>query len=58
MISDFTPGDGVVYTPHDGGGPKEDGVVTSVNDRYVFVRYRGSLSQYGTATDPADLEKR
>lgn len=32
---------------------REEGVITSVNDRYVFVRYgSGQTSQ---ATDPADL---
>jgi len=33
----------------------DEGVVTSVNDRYVFVRYG---SQVGSAaTNPADLER-
>lgn len=45
-------GRGVVYRP--AHGPAEDGVITRVNDRYVFVRYgadRGSK-----ATDPWALE--
>ena len=33
-------GDGVVYTP--AHGEPEDGVITSVNDRFVFVRYGSS----------------
>ena len=31
----------------------EDGVITSVNDTYVFVRYAGD--QHGKATRPEDL---
>ena len=35
--------------------PPDQGVITSVNDRYVFVRYG---SQVGSAaTNPADLER-
>lgn len=45
-------GSGVVYSP--GYGPKEDGVITSVNDRYVSVRYAGD--QISKATRPEDLE--
>lgn len=39
--SDFKPGDGVVYRADVPGAADrfEDGVVTSVNDRYVFVRF-------------------
>jgi hypothetical protein len=44
-------GNGVVYDP--GYGLKEDGVITSVKDPYVFVRYRGD--QHSKATIPADL---
>lgn len=37
------------------GQDPDQGVITSVNDRYVFVRYG---SQVGSAaTDPADLER-
>ena len=47
-------GHGVVYYPR-GCGPDcaEDGTITSVNDRFVFVRYR--VLGAGVATDPADL---
>jgi hypothetical protein len=42
----------VVYFPrHDQG---EDGIITSWNDTYVFVRYR--WSENSQATNPADLE--
>lgn len=44
-------GDGVVYK--DEYGPFEDGTITSVNDRFVFVRYAGDVAS--TATKPADL---
>lgn len=33
---------------------KEDGMITSVNDTYVFVRYAGD--QHSKATSPEDLE--
>lgn len=52
-------GEGVVYRPMrpgPGGGllsQLEDGVITSVNDRYVFVRYAGD--QQSKATDPEAL---
>jgi len=46
-------GAGVVYTPTHGG--REDGVITSVGDRYVFVRYRGD--QHSKATSPDDLTR-
>lgn len=42
----------VVYRPHP-GGRAEQGVITSVNDHYVFVRY-GS-NQGSQATSPEDL---
>lgn len=45
-------GAGVVYRPFPGGLP-EDGVITSVTDRWVFVRYRGDVG--AKATDPAQL---
>lgn len=53
-------GDGVVYLPlrapfPPGGLPHqlEDGVITSVNDSYVFVRYAGD--QHSKATAPEFL---
>jgi replicative DNA helicase len=45
-------GSGVVYVPHL-GGLREDGVITSVNADYVFVRYRGD--QTSKATPPECL---
>lgn len=35
--------------------PGQSGVITSVNDQYVFVRYN-PLAEHGTATSPEDLE--
>lgn len=54
VASDFVEGEGVIYTPR--YGPREDGVVTSVSDTMVFVRYRAA-QVYGTATYPTDLVK-
>lgn len=48
-IGDAQAGSRVVYTP-----TKEDGVVTSINDKYVFVRYGGDT--HSKATSPGDLE--
>jgi hypothetical protein len=52
-------GMGVVYTPSTMHGPPrtarpEDGVITSVNETWVFVRYAGD--QHSKATAPQDLE--
>ena len=48
-------GRGVVYYPPHGGRP-EDGVITSVNDSYVFVRYRDQHpGAPGRATNYRDL---
>lgn len=44
-------GNGVVYRP--AHGPAEDGTITDVNDRFVFVHY--AWSRIGIATDPGDL---
>jgi hypothetical protein len=44
-------GDGVVYLPC--GGPAEDGVITSVNEHYVFARF--GTDKASKATRPADL---
>ena len=38
-LADVRVGDAVVYRAHD--GRSEDGVVTSLNERYVFVRFTG-----------------
>jgi len=35
--------------------PLDEGVVTSVSDRYVFVRYGAQVGS--AATNPADLER-
>ncbi len=45
-------GHGVVYRASH--GPAEGGTITSVNDRYVFVRYAGDVGS--KATEPGDLE--
>lgn len=42
----------VVYRP--GGGGLETGVVTSVGDAFVFVRY--GADRHSKATRPEDLE--
>jgi hypothetical protein len=44
-------GAGVVYIPEHGA--REDGVITSVTSRWVFVRYRGDAGS--KATSPGDL---
>ena len=44
-------GAGVVYIPENGA--REDGVITSVTSRWVFVRYRGDAG--AKATNPGDL---
>lgn len=46
-------GHAVTYHPRH-GGPPEHGAITSVGDRWVFVRY--STDGTSKATDPADLE--
>ena len=55
-------GRGVVYTPRNLDGrpllhKREDGVITSVSDRFVFVRYAGQHpTAAGQATEPDRLE--
>jgi hypothetical protein len=45
---------GVIYRPGGGGiDSTEEGTITSVNDRFVFVRY--GRSRTSAATHPADL---
>lgn len=46
-------GRSVVYTPY-AGAKTEDGVITSVNDDYVFVRY--GADKNSKATRPEDLK--
>lgn len=49
-------GRGVVYRASYPDAPPEDGVITSFNDRYVFVRYKNQHpSQPGQATSREDL---
>lgn len=48
---DFKTGQNVIYTA--GHGEKESGVVTSTNDKFVFVRYGNNLQSQ--ATSPEDL---
>ena len=49
-------GDGVIYRPFgDGTDRAEEGTITSVNDRWVFVRFGGGPAGASIATDPADL---
>lgn len=43
----------VVYRHYKGAAP-EEGVITSFNHNYVFVRY--GADAHSKATDPADLE--
>jgi hypothetical protein len=51
-LTDTDVGRGVVYIPRtDQPG---DGVITSWNDTFIFVRYRGS--EQPQATRPVDLE--
>jgi hypothetical protein len=51
-----TVGDGMTYCPTRGKTrtPLDDGVVTSVNDTYVFVRF--TVQGGGVACYPEDLE--
>ena len=44
-------GDGVIYRP--AHGETEEGTITSVNDRFVFVRY--GARRTSAATEPAAL---
>ncbi len=54
-IKTFHPEMKVTYYDHT--GPKEVGIVSSVNDYYVFVKYyrNGILQQTAQATKPDDL---
>lgn len=59
-VSDFQPGDRVLYVPNHAHGDKqhpdcERGVVSSTNEVNVFVRYGGRPNSQ--ATFPGDLVK-
>lgn len=47
-------GRAVVYRAGHLGAPAEQGIITSANDRYVFVRY--GATEHGVATPPDKLE--
>jgi hypothetical protein len=58
MAERFPEGKRVRYIPaHAHGDPNhpdcEDGIVSTTNDKFVFVRYGGRA--HGIATDPDDL---
>jgi hypothetical protein len=55
-IEDAVPDRKVVYTPFKNCDPRllEDGVITSVNSRFVFVRYGSDT--HAKSTDPKDIE--
>lgn len=49
-------GDAVIYHPYAPElDPAEEGVITSVNDRYVFVRYGGDKGSKATAAERLTL---
>lgn len=48
----FRPGQSVIYTPpHDPNGGRESGIVTSVTDSFVFVRYGDDTTPKATHPD-------
>lgn len=58
MASDFTPGTPVAYIPLHANGDIEHpdveyGIVSSSNEKYVFVKYKNYL--HPIATNPQDL---
>lgn len=54
-LSEIEVGKKVIYTPFKDCSEeqKEKGIITSKNDRYVFVRYGNDV--YSKATNPKDL---
>lgn len=44
-LSDFTVGQHVRYVPYHAHPDCENGVVSSISDKYVFVRFRGETGQ-------------
>lgn len=62
--SEFHPGEEVKYVPAHAKGDLrhpdvERGYVSSINDKYVFVKYirKGILQETSQATDPRELIK-
>lgn len=55
-LSKVKVGKKVVYIPFRGCGEeqKEQGIITSKNDKYVFVQY--GLDTHSKATNPMDLK--
>lgn len=47
-------GAGVVYSPPHEQGKREEGVITSANERFVFVRY--GADKHSKATHPDNLD--
>ena len=61
--SDFKKGDKVIYIPNHVGGNKlhkdcEKGIVSSVNDFNVFVKYNNDEPYTAQSTSPDNLMKR
>ena len=63
-VKDFVPGERVRYVPNHAHGDLghkdvENGIVSSTNDFYVFVKYvrHGVLQETAAATKPEDLVK-
>lgn len=56
-LKDFNPGDRVIYIPFEGCSKDlyEYGIITSVSDKFVFVRY--GADTLSKATNPKDLVK-
>lgn len=61
---DFSAGDSVLYVPRHAHGDRshphcERGIVSSTNEKFVFVRYyrNGVLQTTAQATDTEDLRK-
>ena len=55
-IKDAEVGRKVIYTPYRGCDAKlkEEGVITSFNKKYIFVRYGSQTASL--ATEPSDLK--
>jgi len=55
-INEAEKGRKVIYTPFKNCSPnqKEEGIIISKNDKYVFVRYNNDVNS--KATRPEDIE--